>query len=49
MSSTIKEFCAYPESQGYNKNPCGSGFQPRSFEFAAGSRSHDAIKLVLSR
>jgi hypothetical protein len=50
-------FYAYPESQSDHKIPCGSGFdstelvagQPRSLEFAAGSRSHDAIKFVLSR
>ena len=30
------------------KDFCGSGFQPRSFNFAAGSRSHNQLNLLFS-
>jgi hypothetical protein len=38
----------YPERTSYIASyiDCGSGFQPRSFNFAAGSRSHRGFFMV---
>jgi hypothetical protein len=44
-SIPFKSSGVYPESPSYHKKTCGSGFEPRSFNFAAGSRSHKQLKL----
>jgi hypothetical protein len=47
---------AYPQNPSNHKKSCGSGFQPRSFKFAAGlrraqssrSRSHNKYSLFFT-